>query len=291
MTYNELWHRLSGIYDAGEARAITRLVLEEQYGMTLTDIVSGKVEELSPEEQKQLEEIFNRLEKAEPVQYVLGKETFAGRTFTVSSQTLIPRPETVELCEWVRLSFEKGKSPTEAKETALTKILDIGTGTGCIAITLSLDVMGADVEAWDLSAAALHTARTNAERLGAHVNVRKQDALNPPTADNGVWDVIVSNPPYICLKEEKDMARNVLEYEPRMALFVPDENPLLFYRSIAHYARHALKPQGMLFFEINPIYVKETLDMLKEEGFGSADTRNDMFGKIRFVKAIQERQP
>ncbi len=285
MTYNELWHRLEGTYDVREAQAITRRVLEDGYGMTLTDIVSGMVERLPAEEQSRLDAIFARLEQAEPVQYVLGRETFCGRTFTVTPGTLIPRPETEELCGWVRQCAEDAKSASEAKEAGKTRILDIGTGTGCIAVTLALDIENADVEAWDLSPIALQTAAKNAETLGADVRVKAQDALNPPATDRETWDIIVSNPPYICDKEKKDMARNVLEHEPHMALFVPDTAPLLFYTSIARYASHALKSGGMLFFEINPLYLKETLSMLHTEGFAHTETRDDPFGKTRFVKA------
>ncbi len=282
MTYNELWRRLTAAYDPREAQSITRRVLEERCGMTLTDIVCGKVEELSAAEQDQLDPIFARLAKAEPVQYVLGSELFAGRTFVTRPGTLIPRPETAELCTWVQLSTEPRKDASAAKET---HILDIGTGTGCIAVTLALDIENAKVEAWDVSPIALQTAKENAEALGAHVRVKTQDALQPPTDDQAVWDIIVSNPPYICDKERSEMECNVLDYEPAEALFVPDTAPLLFYTSIARYAAHALKPDGMLFFEINPLYLQETLQMLHAEGFDYAETKDDAFGKTRFVKA------
>lgn len=285
MTYNELWHRLTAVYDDGEARAITRMVLEERFGMTLTDIVCGGVEALSADDCQTLDHIFDRLAQAEPVQYVLGNETFAGRTFIVRPGTLIPRPETAELCSWVQLCANNTKSPSETKEMGNKRILDIGTGTGCIAVTLSMDIPRAEVTAWDISPVALQTARENAGKLGAKVNVVEQDALHAPAGDKGVWDIIVSNPPYICDKERKDMARNVLEHEPSLALFVPNTDPLLFYRHIAQYAAHALAPQGLLFFEINPLYLSETLSMLQAEGFTDIVSKDDMFGKTRFVKA------
>lgn len=285
MTYSELWHRLVPLYDTHEAQAITRLVLENRWRMTLTDIVCGKVDTLTPEEQAELDRIFNRLAQAEPVQYVLGEETFGGRTFRVVPGTLIPRPETAELCQWVGECAPHTEMPPETKETAKTRILDIGTGTGCIAVTLALDIKGATVEAWDISDAAIATARENAERLDARVTVKKQDALKAPAHHLHEWDIIVSNPPYICRKEMPTMDRNVLEYEPSTALFVPDDNPLLFYAAIARYAAHALKPGGMLFFEINPIYEHETIEMLHATGFSHTETRNDMFGKTRFTKA------
>ena len=250
MTYNELWRRLTDVYDDGEARAITRLVLEERFGMTLTDIVCGGVEALSADDGRTLDQLFDRLAQAEPVQYVLGSETFAGRPFTVRPGTLIPRPETADLCAWVQLCAGSMKNPSEAKETGNKRILDIGTGTGCIAVT-----------------------------------VVEQDALHAPADDKNRRDIIVSNPPYNCDKERKDMERNVLEHEPSLALFVPDADPLLFYRHIAQYAVHALAPQGLLFFEINPLYLDETRQMLQAKGFKDITAKDDSFGKTRFVKA------
>lgn len=163
-------------------------------------------------------------------------------------------------------------------------LLDIGTGSGCIAITLALDLPGAKVTAWDISEEALDIARRNAEELGADVDFRLQDALNPPD-DKAVWDVIVSNPPYICDRERAAMERNVLDHEPHTALFVPDDDPLLFYRAITRYARHALKPGGSLHFEINPLYTDDMREMLVDEGFSAIEIRNDQFGKERFIKA------
>lgn len=285
MTYNELWRRLTDVYDDGEARAITRMVLEERFGMTLTDIVCGGVEALSADDCRTLDQLFDRLAQAEPVQYVLGSETFAGRPFTVRPGTLIPRPETADLCAWVQLCADSMKSPSEAKETGNKQILDIGTGTGCIAVTLSLEIPQAEVTAWDISPIALQTARENAEKWDAKVNVVEQDALHAPADDKNRWDIIVSNPPYICDKERKDMERNVLEHEPSLALFVPDADPLLFYRHIAQYAAHALAPQGLLFFEINPLYLDETWQMLQAKGFKDITAKDDSFGKTRFVKA------
>ena len=285
MTYNELWRRLTDVYDDGEARAITRLVLEERFGMTLTDIVCGGVEALSADDGRTLDQLFDRLAQAEPVQYVLGSETFAGRPFTVRPGTLIPRPETADLCAWVQLCAGSMKNPSEAKETGNKRILDIGTGTGCIAVTLSLEIPQAEVTAWDISPIALQTARENAEKWDAKVNVVEQDALHAPADDKNRWDIIVSNPPYICDKERKDMERNVLEHEPSLALFVPDADPLLFYRHIAQYAVHALAPQGLLFFEINPLYLDETRQMLQAKGFKDITAKDDSFGKTRFVKA------
>lgn len=275
-TYQQLWQSLTPLYDAGEAQAIVRTVLDVKYGMTLTDVICGKVNELSADEGIKLEEIVARLQKGEPVQYVLGQADFAGRTFHVEPGVLIPRPETAELCNWIT-------EDNKAKED----ILDICTGSGCIAITLGLDIPNATVTGWDISEDALRIAQGNAQAMEAtNVNIEHKDALALPK-DKERWDVIVSNPPYICEKEKADMEKNVQEYEPSIALFVPDEDPLKFYRAIAQYAARALKPLGGLYFEINPIYEKETREMLEEFGFKDIETKEDSFGKKRMMRAAK----
>ena len=291
-TYQQLWQSLTPLYDAGEAQAIVRTVLDVEYGMTLTDIICGKVNELSSDEERNLEEIIIRLQNGEPVQYVLGEADFAGRTFHVEPGVLIPRPETAELCQWI----EENVSSLEADDPK--QILDICTGSGCIAITLGLTIPNSEVTGWDISEDALRIAQGNMEMLKAgNVRIEYQDALMLPEAaeiseaaepDSALaknWDIIVSNPPYICEKEKADMEKNVLEHEPSIALFVPDEEPLKFYRAIAEYASSALKSEGALYFEINPIYEKETREMLEELGFKDIETKEDAFGKKRMMKA------
>ena len=278
-TYQQFWQSLTPLYDAGEAQAIVRTVLDVEYGMTLTDIICGKVNELSSDEERNLEEIITRLQNGEPVQYVLGKADFAGRTFHVEPGVLIPRPETAELCQWI----EEKVSSLEADDPK--QILDICTGSGCIAITLGLTIPNSEVTGWDISEDALRIAQGNVEMLKAgNVRIEYQDALMLPKAAEAA-DIIVSNPPYICEKEKADMEKNVLEHEPSIALFVPDEDPLKFYRAIAEYASSALKPEGALYFEINPIYAKETREMLEELGFKDIETKEDAFGKKRMMKA------
>lgn len=278
-TYQEFWQSLTPLYDAGEAQAIVRTVLDVEYGMTLTDIICGKVNELSSDEERNLEEIITRLQNGEPVQYVLGEADFAGRTFHVEPGVLIPRPETAELCQWV----EEDASSLKADERK--QILDICTGSGCIAITLGLTIPNSEVTGWDISEDALRIAQGNVEMLKAgNVRIEYQDALMLPKAAEAA-DIIVSNPPYICEKEKADMEKNVLEHEPSIALFVPDEDPLKFYRAIAEYASSALKSEGALYFEINPIYEKETREMLEELGFKDIETKEDAFGKKRMMKA------
>ena len=325
-TYQQLWQSLTPLYDAGEAQAIVRTVLDVKYGMTLTDIICGKVNELSADEERKLEEIIIRLQKGEPVQYVLGEADFAGRTFHVEPGVLIPRPETAELCQWIEKDMieksivssedspedSSGNSPQATDDAR--RILDICTGSGCIAITLGLNIPNSEVTGWDISEDALRIAQGNVEMMKAgNVRIELQDALALPKAaetdnekmkgndDKEVvkpkgeaktpstqkWDLIVSNPPYICEKEKADMEKNVLEHEPSLALFVPDEDPLKFYRAIAEYASSALKSGGALYFEINPIYEKETREMLLKLDFKDIETKEDAFGKKRMMRAIK----
>lgn len=276
MTYRELWRTLEPLYGNGEARAITDYVLDVCFGLSKADILCGAVDEMTAEKTAELNKIFGRLTEGEPVQYVLGRAEFSGRWFNVRPGVLIPRPETEELCAWITADSKASGSP---------KVLDIGTGSGCIAITLQLDMPESKVTAWDISADALDVARENAQRLGANVNFVKQDALN--AKPEGEWDVIVSNPPYICEKEKKDMAVNVLEHEPHTALFVPDADPLLFYRAITRLAVQTLNKGGRLYFEINPIYADDTCRMMRAEGMTAVELRSDMYGKQRMAKGVK----
>ena len=276
MTYRELWRTLEPLYGNGEARAITDYVLDVCFGLSKADILCGAVEEMTAEKTAELNKIFGRLMEGEPVQYVLGRAEFSGRWFNVRPGVLIPRPETEELCAWIT---------ADSKASASPKVLDIGTGSGCIAITLQLDMPESKVTAWDISADALDVARENAQQLGANVNFVKLDALN--AKPEGEWDVIVSNPPYICEKEKKDMAVNVLEHEPHTALFVPDAAPLLFYRAITRLAVQTLSKGGRLYFEINPIYADDTCRMMRAEGMTAVELRSDMYGKQRMAKGVK----
>ena len=273
MNYEQLCQRLSNVYDTGEAKAIVRWVLDVRFGLSTADIYCGKVTQLSPNDQAELEKIMQRLEKAEPVQYVLGVADFCGRQFHVAPGVLIPRPETAELCHLIA-------------EDGGADILDIGTGSGCIAITLALDIADAKVTAWDIYDDALAIAQQNAKTLGAVVSFEKRDALNI-SQTSIIWDVIVSNPPYICRKEAAEMEENVLKYEPDTALFVPDDDPLLFYRHIMNYAASALRQEGRLYFEINPIYADSIVEQLQQLGFIDVQKIDDQFGKTRFIKACK----
>lgn len=259
-------------YDEHEARSIVRLMLSDVYGLTFTDICAGALDRLDDAQRRQLDGMMRRLRAGEPVQYVTGKALFCGRTFHVRGGCLIPRPETEELCRWI---------VSEAAPAA--HILDIGTGSGCIAVTLKSEIPRTAVTAWDLSARALGIARENAALHHADITFRQQDALSPPD-DRGTFDVIVSNPPYICRREAQEMEGNVLEYEPHEALFVPDSDPLLFYRSIARYSARALRRDGMLYFEINPEYARDIRELLLSCGFTNVAVRQDEYGKERMAR-------
>lgn len=280
MTLTDLAKRLTSYYDIQEARGIVRLLLSDLYGMSLTDICVGALDRLTEEQTQQIEDAMLRLEKGEPVQYVTGKAHFCDRTFLVSPSVLIPRPETELLCQ---LIADNDQAVTGNGEI---RVLDMGTGSGCIAITLALSMQNASVEAWDVSAEALNMAKSNAESLGASVSFEQKDILG--LDENNVercYDIIVSNPPYICNKEAAQMEHNVLDFEPHLALFVPDEDPLLFYSAIARFARQALKVGGALYFEINPLYADALCSMLSSLGFANVTIHVDQFGKQRFISA------
>ena len=318
MKYETLWHRLADIYDTDEAKAIVRWMLDIRFGLSLTDIVCGKLNEMAETECETLEAMMQRLEAGEPVQYVVGTAEFCGRRFHVEPGVLIPRPETGELCEWIVAPDQHGltrtndsaaeKAVRESPRLSDANILDVGTGSGCIAITLALEMPKAKVTAWDISEKALSIAKKNAEALGAEVTFEKRDALNHGDRHSDLrcatiiepvpmihpvpmiqqWDAIVSNPPYVCQKEAATMERHVLEHEPHLALFVPDDDPLRFYRAIAKYGQKTLKPNGLLYFELNPLYASETDAMVRELGFAETEIKCDMFGKQRFLKAFNK---
>lgn len=274
MTYRDICQFLCCRYDEGEARAVARYLLEVGYGLSVSDILCGAVEQLP---QAELKEKMQRLADGEPVQYVVGTAEFCGRRFHVAPGVLIPRPETAELCQWI-IEETRGGLP----------ILDIGTGSGCIAITLALDIPNAEVEAWDISLEALTIAHKNANTLNANVTFKEKDIIKcsiaPVLAEHKV-SVIVSNPPYIVPSESAAMSETVLNHEPDIALFTPEDDPLKFYRAISGYAKTALLPQGKLYFEINPLFAQQLEALLKKQGFGDITFKNDQYGKQRFVRA------
>lgn len=277
MTYDEICRRLAVVNDRGEAKAIARMLLEEKFNLTLADILCGGVESLSPDDTLWLEGALTRLERSEPVQYVLGEAWFCGNRFAVGSGVLIPRPET----EWI---VERALGAARDMGRGGLRVLDIGTGSGCIAISIKKALPEAYVEAWDISVDALAIAEGNARRLSADVVFKRRDALGLVPSP-GSWDIIVSNPPYICDCERDSMESNVLDYEPSLALFVPDDDPLRFYRAIARYALTSLDGDGRLLLECNTRYAASTAEMLRCGGFRSVGVFDDCFGKPRFVEA------
>ena len=327
MTYSEIWHRIATSYDDGEARAIARILIEELFGLSYADIVCGATEQLSADDTLRLDTAIRRIEQGEPLQHVLGYADFCGNRFCVNGSVLIPRPETewlvdegAKLMDGCIASDEtQHKAPHSPK-----RILDIGTGSGCIAISLKLRLGDAYVEAWDISEEALRTAQDNADALKAEVTFRKRDALkaeeegcseeeclqggalvssapteqamdsinsNEASTTAAPWDLIVSNPPYICDSERSAMDDNVLLHEPHTALFVPDDDPLRFYRAIARYALLTLNIGGSLLFECNTRYAEATGAMLSDMGFEEVTVSDDCFGLPRFVRGSSPSQP
>ena len=262
-------------YPDTEALALAKMLLVEVFGFSTLELYGGKDKEISGKHRDVLDEMIRRLKKNEPIQYIIGIETFGGLTFEVNQNVLIPRPETRELVEWIAEDCQL-EDPC--------KILDIGTGSGCIAISLSKLLGQAEVEAWDVSEGALQVARRNAERNQVDVLFRKMDVLGD-VPEGMLYDVIVSNPPYIAEKEKPQMEHNVLDWEPSIALFVPDEDPLLFYRRIAQLGGSMLKKGGSLYYEINQAYGQETMGMLASMGYQSIELRKDAWGNDRMVKA------
>jgi len=276
MTYEAFWKSLTPIYDPDEAKAITRLVAEVLCGLSWADLIAGKDMTAVGNDLTAVDAVHRRLLSGEPVQYVLGEAVFYGRSFSVGPGVLIPRPETEELCRWITC----GDYPTPPR------ILDIGTGSGCIAVTLSKEMPTATVNGWDISDTALETARKNAVRHKATVVLNRRDILATPWDDSyGLWDIIVSNPPYVCRSEGAAMKPWVVDHEPATALFVPDDDPLLFYRHIGHYAWATLRDGGVVYFEINPLYARQITALLSSIGFSDTETHNDQFGKTRFIRA------
>lgn len=272
---NEIRNALREHYPDSEALALAKMLLVEAFGFSTLELYGGKDKEISGKRLDVLNEMIARLKKNEPIQYVIGAEVFCGWTFEVNENVLIPRPETQELVHWIVADW---------KSDAPCRILDVGTGSGCIAISLSKLLEGAEVEAWDISEGALRVARRNADRNEAQVFFRRVDVLKACTEDCR-YDVIVSNPPYITESEKQDMDANVLDWEPHTALFVPDADPLLFYRRIAELGVSMLNEGGALYFEINRAYGEETVRMLEGLGYKQIELRKDNWGNDRMIKA------
>lgn len=287
MSYEQFWQSLTARYETGEARAVARMVLEVGFGMSMAQLLCDGLSNLSEAELLRLSEMQQRLLKGEPVQYVLGVADFGPHQLQVATGVLIPRPETYELCEEIVKDFSKSShSPL--------RILDLGTGSGCIACTLAAELPAAEMTACDISAEALAIAKENARKLDVSVRFVQDDMLAldhseelAPERIKMHWDVMVSNPPYICMQEAASMEPHVLEHEPHQALFVPDDDPLLFYRAIADYGKQTLRSGGRIYLELNAHYAEDCRQLFIQNGFADVRLMEDQFGKLRFLKATQ----
>lgn len=279
MNYRELIAALTPLHGSGEARAIVRMVMEERFHLSQTDLLLGKDTQLSATDRTEFEKIASRLIQGEPVQYVLGFADFCGHRFCVTPDVLIPRPETEELTRWAMDECLASNSPSSP-----CHILDLCTGSGCIAISLALALPAARVTAVDISAAALDVARHNAAALGAaNVTFVQNDVLISHLSS--LISCIVSNPPYVCQSEAVDMSATVTDHEPSLALFVPDEDPLLFYRAIARIGHEVLVPGGRIMVELNAALAASTRQLFVDAGYNDVQLRNDQFGKPRMLSA------
>ena len=262
-----------------EIRSMAYIVLEELFAVSKTEILLGREVEVTDTQIKLLEDIIGRINTAEPIQHILSITEFYGRKFYVDNKVLIPRPETEELVSHV-INHIRGRTDNQA-----TRVLDIGTGSGCIPVTLSLEIPGTETFASDISDAALDVARRNSNKWNARVEFVKHDILNEAIPIHDL-DVVVSNPPYIARSELKGMDKNVIDFEPHLALFVPDEDPFIFYRNIAAKAKVVLRTNGLLEVEINARFGKEVASVFSAHGYLDIQVIRDVSGNERFVRGI-----
>jgi release factor glutamine methyltransferase len=275
---------LNKVYDTREIEAIALLVLEEITDMSRAKIKAFPEDDVPGEAAEKIQGILEELKTGRPVQYILGNTEFYGLNFLVNPATLIPRPETEELVEWVISSVGSLKLAVGSN----ISILDIGTGSGCIAISLKKNLPDTDVTAIDISPEALHTAKQNAVINDVEVEFIEQDILNAKfEIEHSKFEIIISNPPYVTLIDKAQMHQNVTGFEPHTALFVPENDPLIFYKAIADFAVKQLSENGLLFFEINENFGKETVELLTDKGFTDIELRKDMSGRDRMVKAVK----
>ena len=266
-------------YEVNEITSLTQLAIAEKTGFSNAKIKAFPELELSENESTKLIDILNELSTGKPIQYILGKTEFYGLPFLVNPSVLIPRPETEELVDWAINSLK-----TEINNSA--HIIDIGTGSGCIAISIKKHLPDFKVSAIDISATAIQTATKNAKLNQVEVEFSEEDILNPKATKTKKYKVIISNPPYVTLLDKRQMHTNVTDFEPHNALFVSDDDPLIFYRFIAKFAIKHLDQNGLLFFEINESYGQETVNLLDELGFKEISLRKDLSGKDRMLKAM-----
>ncbi|MEI6141412.1 MAG: peptide chain release factor N(5)-glutamine methyltransferase [Mariniphaga sp.] len=271
-----IFQRLSALYAKEELESITKLIYEKVLGLTRLQVYLNQHETISATNLVQIKEIIRRLAQFEPIQYILGETDFYGLKFIVNQDVLIPRPETEEIVEWIVKDYQN-LDP---------QILDIGTGSGCIPVSLLKNLPEAYAEAWDISQEALEISKMNASLNQVDIGFFYADVLNSVFPEHQkLYDIIVSNPPYVAQSEQSQMLKNVTDYEPGLALFVPDSDPLVFYRLIADIAISRLKPDGNLYFEINERFGNEVVELLTIKGFSNVVLKKDINGKDRMVKA------
>lgn len=263
---------LPTIRETAECQAMTQQLLEYYLQLDSVSVIIDEPVISSPAQRQLVSAAIERLKRQEPIQYVLGEASFLGRNFQVSPAVLIPRPETETLVQYI----------VDQNPQTGARVLDIGTGSGCIAITLQQELSQPTVYALDVDPEALHVAKTNAQRLGATVHFIQADILHEPLPAQ-YWDIVVSNPPYVCIAEQKTMQRRVLAYEPAKALFVPDEQPLIFHEKIVALASQHLAPTGKLYLEINEAFGTAVADLLIRAGFEAVCIRQDLHGKDRWI--------
>lgn len=274
---------LSTLYSQREINRICRLLLEKRAGVSAASFHADKDRKIPACIRQILQQDLERLVAQEPLEYVLEEAWFDGLLVRVDNRVLIPRPETEELVDWISRDLESmGLTPG--------RMLDVCTGSGCIALALANRWSSAAVEAWDLSPEALTLAAENATRLGLAVTFKQVDVLQTAAlpASAPLVDLLVSNPPYVCRAESATMKPNVLDYEPHMALFVSDEDPLVFYRALARLGQEVLTPEGRLYVEINGKLGAETLRLFQEAGYADVTLKTDLYGKDRFVRALKQ---
>jgi len=266
---------LTGVAQPQEVQAMIRVICEDIFNYDPVDVALRQESELPEFAQERVTELIARLRRHEPLQYIVGSARFHGHKFKVTPAVLIPRPETEQLVDLI----------VEENRGSDLRVLDMGTGSGCIAISLARALKFACVDALDVSRDALAVARDNAAALKVKVRFFESDMLQPQPAAS--YDIIVSNPPYICWSERESMERNVKDYEPGQALFVPDNDPLLFYKSIAPYAMQSLEKGGRLYLEINQRFGDEVKRLLEDCGFDEVRIIDDSYGKVRFATAVK----
>ena len=278
-------NELSGLYEFEEARNLAWLSVGHICKVTRIQYLGIKENQLSASQQSSLNDVLDELKTGKPIQYILGDTDFYGLTFKVNGSVLIPRPETEELVDWIIKDIKHERS-----NLSQFNILDIGTGSGCIPISLKSILSAATISAFDISFEAINTSRANSILNDTKINFFQDDLFNmvQPELLNGSFDVIVSNPPYVTAKEKASMHQNVLDFEPHLALFVSDDDPLKFYKSIAAYGQRHLAPNGKLYLEINEDLGEETVEMLRDNFYKNVKLRSDLRNKNRMIRAEKQ---